>query len=212
MIMEKVSFSEKKDEKNAEAGFFQKRVTPVEYLWRILCLNMDSLEISPDFLQHLTQYQLAIRGYIRGSIANQFDADDVFQKTNIILCRKADEWNREIPFLKWAFAVARYEVMGHYRDQSREKLVFNETVMELVMKDCEEVAPTVSQRAKQLKGCLAELSDENRFILRARYGTDQNLEQISKQVGRSVNGVKSLLKRLRKKIDGCINEKMEAQS
>ena len=173
---------------------------------------MENFEISPDFLQQLTQYQLAIRGYIRGSIGNAFDADDVFQKTNIVLCRKADSWNQEIPFLKWAFAVARYEVMGYFRDKSRDKLVFNDNVLELMLEDSEEIAPTLSRRAKQLKGCLGELSEDNRRILKGRYGTDQNLETIAQQVGRSVDGVKSVLKRIRQKIDKCITEKLETES
>ncbi len=170
---------------------------------------MNSLEISADFLQLLTQYQLAIRGYIRGAVGNAFDADDVFQKTNIILCQKASQWNQDIPFLKWAFTVARYEVMGHFRDQSRDKLIFNDTVIELMLDDSEALAPQMEKRAKLLKHCLQEVSDENRSILEARYGSAQTIEQISQQVGRSIDGVKSLLKRVRKKIRICITMKME---
>ena len=174
---------------------------------------MKPLEISPDFLQHLTQYQLAIRGYIRGSIKNHFDADDVFQKTNVILCKKSDHWNQdEIPFLKWAFTVARYEVLGYYRDQSRDKHIFNDDVLELILDDSKKLAPELSKRAEFLKLCLENVSKENRFILACKYGADQGIAQIAQQVDRSADGVKSLLKRVRHKIRICITNKMEASS
>jgi len=157
----------------------------------------------------ITQYQTAIRGYIRGSIGNYHDCDDVLQKTNIILCKKEDQWNPEIPFLKWAFSVAKYEVLAFYRDRAREKVVFNDEVLELVMIDCEDLAPELTERNIALSHCIEKLSDQNKIILSCKYVSRQSIDEIGKKVNRSSNGVRSLLKRVRMQLRDCVSHKLE---
>lgn len=171
---------------------------------------MDELsQDSGDFLALITQYQTAIRGYIRGSIGNHHDSYDVLQKTNMVLCKKEAQWNREIPFLKWAFTVARYEILAFYRDKAREKVVFNDEVLELVMKDSEILAPKLEGRSLALSRCLAKMSDENKFILSCKYSSKLSIDEIGERVDRSSNGVRSLLKRLRTQLRTCISKQVE---
>jgi DNA-directed RNA polymerase specialized sigma24 family protein len=45
-------------------------------------------------------------------------------------------------------------------------------------------------------------------VLSLRYAEEQTLAQISAAVGRSVDGIKSLLKRLRKALADCVRAKL----
>ena len=172
----------------------------------------DSVEQeSDDFLAMITQYQAAIRGYIRGSIGSYHDSDDVMQKTNIVLCKKEDQWNRDVPFLQWAFSVAKYEVLAFYRDKAREKVVFNDEVLELVMQDSAELAPELSDRNLALRQCLGKLSDEHKLLLSSKYSARLSIDAIASKMNRSSNGVRSLLKRVRAQLRECVTHKTAIQ-
>ena len=164
---------------------------------------------SSDFLTLITQYQSAIRGYIRGSVVDYHDANDVMQKTNAVMCKKEGSWNREIPFLKWAFSIAKYEVLAFYRDRAREKVVFNDEVLELVLQDCEKLVEKVTDRSLAMSHCMTKLADEEKVVLSYKYISRLSSEQIGEEIGRTSNGVRSLLKRLRAGLRECIQFQMK---
>ncbi len=188
--------------------FFHRRSITIEEMEK----REDSVEQeSDDFLAMITQYQAAIRGYIRGSIGSYHDSDDVMQKTNIVLCKKEDQWNRDVPFLQWAFSVAKYEVLAFYRDKAREKVVFNDEVLELVMQDSAELAPELSDRNLALRQCLGQLSDEHKLLLSSKYSARLSIDAIASKMNRSSNGVRSLLKRVRAQLRECVTHKTAIQ-
>jgi DNA-directed RNA polymerase specialized sigma24 family protein len=63
------------------------------------------------------------------SVGNAADTKDLFQNTCAVLWRKADKWDRQVPFVSRAIGVARYEVLASVRDAVRERLVFHEDVV-----------------------------------------------------------------------------------
>jgi len=165
-----------------------------------------------EFLTLMTQYQTALRGYIQGAVWDYHDVHDVLQNTNAVLWRKEEQWNRDVPFLKWAFAVAKYEILAYRRDQAREKLVFNDEVLDLVLEDSEELAPQLSERSEALSTCVAKLSESHKRLLSYKYVSRQRIDEISNQVGKSEDSVRSLLKRLRGKLRDCINLQLRTAS
>jgi len=104
------------------------------------------------------------------------------QKTNAVMCKKEESWDREIPFLKWAFSIAKYEVLAFYRDRAREKVVFNDEVLELVVQDCEKLALQVTDRSLAMSKCMTKLSDEDRAALSYKYISRLSSEQIGEKI------------------------------
>ena len=83
-----------------------------------------SLETSEEFTVLWTKAQPMIGGYISSMIYDYHGAQDVLQKTAIILIRKFDSYDRSCPFLPWALGVARFEILKHRSKSSKEKCVF----------------------------------------------------------------------------------------
>ncbi|MEI6714959.1 MAG: sigma factor [Verrucomicrobiota bacterium] len=54
---------------------------------------------------------------------------EVLQAVVVRLWEKSADWDPKTNFLPWAFAVARFTVLAHFRDQSRDRLVFDEDVV-----------------------------------------------------------------------------------
>ena len=168
----------------------------------------DDDSASDAFIQLLTTHQSHLRGYILGSLGNYAYSEDVLQQTNLVLWKKCSEFRPDADFLPWALAVARYEILAFIRDKQREHLVFYPDVAELMMESCIPAANQVSKRQEALRGCLERLPERQMEILTLRYVANASMHEISKMTGRSVDGVKSLLVRIRKTLRRCIEKNL----
>lgn len=160
------------------------------------------------FIQALTECQEALRGYCYAKTRIWADAEDVMQKTNLKLWELEADWDRERPFLPWALGVARITVLSHYRDRQRDRLVFDEDVMELMEKPLRIEAEKTPELVLAMRHCLGRIEAKPREILKAHYLEGWSLGEIAESVGRSVSGIKSLLFRLRRELASCIEKEM----
>jgi len=160
------------------------------------------------FIEALTACQESLRGYCYAKVAVWADAQDVLQATNIKLWEKEPEWDRSRPFLPWALGVARFTILAHYRDSQRDRLVFEEDVMEAMEIHLQRTAEQTPDLVMALRHCLGGMAEEPREILKAHYVAGWSLEEVSHSTGRTVSGVKSLLLRLRRVLAVCVNREL----
>jgi len=125
--------------------------------------------VSDAFIQLLATHQSNLRGYILSSLGSYADAEDVLQKTNLVLWKKYAEFRPGADFLPWAFAVARYEILTFIRDKQRDQLVFCPDVTELMMESCKSVPQQVSERQEALRNCVIHLPKRQLEILKLSY-------------------------------------------
>ena len=161
---------------------------------------------SPDsrFIEALTRHQPVLEAYCHANLARREDAWEVLQKTNIKLWEKSADWNPEGEFLPWAFAVARFTILSYYRDQSREKLIFDPDVAEKLADESQGVSSELPERQAALARCLAKLGDTQRALLHAYYADGQSLREIAQRTHRGESALKMLLLRLRRTLGDCI--------
>jgi len=173
-------------------------------------MTSDDPPIPPDqaFVDHLIENQMRISCYIKAMVADENDRRDLLQKTNLILWENYSRYDASRPFIFWALATAKFVVRGHYRDNKRERLVFDEAILERLEKSAHQQMELIPKRYEVLKDCLADLAPEQRTILSLRYTHGHSIDHISGVCGRSIGGVKSLLLRLRRILGECIEEKL----
>lgn len=163
---------------------------------------------SEAYVQQLTTHQVHLQGYIFASLANHADAEDVLQRTNLTLLRKSADFPAGGEFLPWAIAVAKYEILSFIRDFRRDRAVFNPTLVEMMCESAADEVSEVSQRQEMLRSCLQKLPETSRRFLALRYASDKSIQQIAELSGRSTDGVKAVLFRLRRKLEDCIERTM----
>ena len=162
------------------------------------------------FVEALTSCQESLRGYCYAKVGSWVDAEDVLQATNIRLWEKEADWDRSRPFLPWALGVAHYTVLSHFRDRQRERLVFEEDVMEAMEGHLRHAAEQTPDLVHALRHCLGRMNEEPREILRAHYVEGRSLDEVSQFTGRTVSGIKSLMMRLRQNLATCIRKELKA--
>ena len=126
---------------------------------------MEQLDQSEIFVQQLTEHQNRLYGYIYSLLGDHSRAADVIQETNLVLWRKIQEYDPQKPFLPWAFSVARFQVLAHIRDKSRDKLLLDDSLAESLSTRVESQAAKVDVIQSALRPCLGKLSESNHQLV-----------------------------------------------
>ena len=164
------------------------------------------MELSEEFILELTEVQQRLFGFLFKRLADREQAREVLQRTNLVLCRKADNYEPGTNFKAWAMTVANYEVMAYRKTQVRERLVFTAEVDAMIGPD--EDGRSSAQSA-HLSHCLQGMSSKNRELLDWRYQGEHTMEKIAEDIGSTIGAVKVKLHRLRRQLLGCIQNRMQ---
>jgi len=170
------------------------------------------MELSEEFILDLTQNQQRLFGFLFKRLADREQAREVLQQTNLVLCRKAGDYQPGTNFPAWAVTVARYQLMSYRSTQARNRLVFSDQVGLLIDQEEEEAPPFTTQCLFHLRHCLQALSRDNRDLLDNRYDAGHSIKQISKSLNRSEGSIKIKLHRLRRILMDCIQGRLQEEA
>ena len=167
------------------------------------------MELSEEFILELTKVQQRLFGFLFKRLADREQAREVLQRSNLVLCRKADNYEPGTNFKAWAMTVANYEVMAYRKTQVRERLVFTDEVDAMIGPDEDGRSSAQSARVAHLSHCLKGMSSKNREFLEWRYQGERTMEKIAEGIGSTIGAVKVKLHRLRRQLLGCIQNRMK---
>lgn len=172
---------------------------------------MDQPDKSEQFVQQLTANQSRIYGYVYSLLGNHTRAADVLQETNLVLWRKIADFSAEKPFLPWAFAVARFQVMAHLRDHKRDRLLLNAELAEQLSREVEQQAEQIDAVRVALRHCLQLLPAVNRQLVEDRHMRGVSVATLAESVDRSVGAIKVALLRTRRQLADCVQKRLAAE-
>jgi RNA polymerase sigma-70 factor (ECF subfamily) len=160
-------------------------------------------------VQVLTRHQLMITAYARAITGDANLAEDVYQEVAVILAQDplriplADD---EVAI--WLRAVTRRKALETGR-QARRTPRLADDVIALVGDHFEPDTPdTLANLRETLASCLGSLPQDQRRIIDGRYRDDLTCEAIAERVGRSVQGVYAVLKRVRIALQDCVERRL----
>ena len=161
------------------------------------------------FIEALTKNQPALEAFCYANTAIRQDGQEVYQAACVKLWQKASDWDPETNFLPWAFTVARFTILSHYRDKKRDRLVFDEDVLEAMATDTERAASAYEDRKEALADCMKKISEKQLRLLNGHYVKSRTLREIAASDERSLSAVKMNLTRLRQSLRSCINQNLQ---
>ena len=160
------------------------------------------------FVSELTLAQAKMRSYLAKLLANSPSTDDVLQECNKVLWVKRTDWDPETIFLKWAYRVCFYQVKAYFRNKSREKLVFDGELLDLLGKEePDESAP--KERQEAMSKCLQKIDSHERNLLLQRYEGEISVEKLANREGIQPNTLSQKLLRLRHQLLICIQTNLK---
>ncbi len=165
---------------------------------------------SEKFVCLLTENQNPIYAYILTLITDRARARDLLQETNLTLWKKAEDFEEGTNFLAWACRVAYFHVLAFRRKMARDRLVFDDEVLDYLAERQDERIDAVSDRQLALRRCLQKLPKKQQELVKARYEPGGSVKVIAADMNRSVGSISQTLYRIRHALMTCIEKTIAA--
>jgi RNA polymerase sigma-70 factor, ECF subfamily len=170
----------------------------------VLAAAMTGDSRTAEFLARYTKCQRQIYVYVRSQIQSIADCDDVVQNVGAVLWEKYDTYRPEESFTRWAFGVARLEVLKYRQKQGRRALTLRTDLVELVAAETAEVSETADALAEGLRTCVEKLSPWSQVVLRQRFEAGQSVREIAERFGRTESAVYKTLQGIYDTLYDCV--------
>lgn len=156
-------------------------------------------------VQVLARHQVMILAYARAIVRDLHLAEDIYQEVAVILAQDPTRMpDDEAGLAPWLREITRRKALELLR-KARRACPLDDEVLELVAGAFDPTPPdALGDLRAAMAGCLDRLPDDSRSIVTGRYADDLSCEDIAARVGRSVQGVYAVLKRLRLALQDCV--------
>ena len=173
---------------------------------------MTSSQFHENFTELFVHSQRRIYGYILTVIPDRNEADEVFQETSLILWRKADEFDPNRDFVRWACGIATNVIRNRRVKCARDRHVFSEEFLEQIAEVRQSRSTWLDEQITRLAVCLQRLSDGQRRLLRVFYGDRYDTQQIAAELGIQENALYQRLHRIRRRLLDCVTQSPEPEA
>jgi RNA polymerase sigma-70 factor (ECF subfamily) len=163
------------------------------------------------FARLLTSHQRAIYTFIRSLVPNPADVDEVWQNTNVILLKKADQFESGTNFRAWSLQVAQWEVFNFRRRQQTRNRVLSDVMVEQLADDIREQSESEQSRLEALRHCVSKLRPNDRELIQLRYREQARGAEMADRLGRSKDAVYRAVTRIRRALLACIRFRMAGE-
>lgn len=161
----------------------------------------DKMEL---FASLLATCQRKVFLYIMALVHNPTDAEEILQETNLILWRKFEQYRPGTDFAQWACRVAYYEVLKYREKRAKQEHLFSTQFLEQFADEVENFLQQADLRREALTGCVQKLRHQDRQLLWQRYQPTATTRSVAEALGRSIQGTRKSLHRIRTTLLECI--------
>ncbi len=162
------------------------------------------------FTRLWTHAQPVVAGYIRATLQNRHDAEDILQDVAVVLLHKFSSYDPQREFVAWALSIAKLELLSSRRAQARSLLLLDQRVLDAVTQSYAELAPELGARADALERCLSGVQGRPLETLQLRFGGALKTHEIASRTGDSHEAVRVLLSRTLAALKACIERRLAA--
>ncbi len=155
------------------------------------------------FLRLYVSHEEALLGFVRTLVPSRDDAREVMQEVAVVLWQKLNELDDLTNFRPWAFTVARFKAMAWLRDRKRDRLVFDEDVLELLADEVSDHVDAYDAERRALEACVEKLDPAQRKLLEAAYAPGARIDDLARAAGRSPMSLYKALHRIRLALMNC---------
>jgi RNA polymerase sigma-70 factor (ECF subfamily) len=173
---------------------------------------MDGLIDNEQLLSLLTSHQRRLTGYLRTLVANRADAEELLQETNLYIWRHAKEFALGTDFGAWALRIAHFRVLEWRQRRSRDRLVFDDTLLDLLVAAAQSFDTQADRNQDALEVCLEKLAPHDHALIMQLYNDPEATpHSLAERIGRSAKGIYVSLNRIHLRLLKCIQRTLAAE-
>jgi RNA polymerase sigma-70 factor (ECF subfamily) len=156
-----------------------------------------------EFLRLYVEVQDSLRIYLASLLFGREETLETSQEVALALWKKFQPGMDSVSFRRWAFGVARMQVLAFRRDKARERLTFSDDLTLLLSDAVEEQATQLEAERGALEHCMRKLPERQIQILNGFYLSKLKIEVLASQIGLSVAALYKSLHRTRLQLMDC---------
>lgn len=161
-----------------------------------------------EYMSLLSLNYQRIYNYILMLVANHNNADDIMQETSILMYEKFNMFEKGSDFLAWANTIAKYKTLEFLKKQKKDKLVFNQEIVDLIERDSQDRFKKHEEWLDALRKCVSLLSRLDRQLLHIRYYENVSTPVIANRLGCSFQKVYRNMSRINSSLIRCVRHKI----
>ena len=147
--------------------------------------------------------------YVLLLTANHTIADDIMQETSILMYEKFTSFEEGTDFLAWAKTIARYKTFDYLKKKKREKIVFNQDLIDLIDQESSRRQIKHDDWLDALRKCVSLLPKIDRRLVNIRYNENVSVKDIASRIGCSFQKVYRNMARINGSLLKCVRQKIE---
>ena len=155
------------------------------------------------FLRLYVANEDALLSFVRTLVPSRDDAREAMQEVAVVLWQRFDDLDDVANFRPWAFGIARFKALAFVRDQKRDRLVFDDDVLELLADEVEEHADAYESERRALESCVQKLDPAQKKLIEAAYAPGARIDALAVAAGRSPMAFYKALHRIRLALMDC---------
>ena len=163
------------------------------------------------FAELVRLYQHDVRAVICRQLGRDPAADDIAQDVFVHAFRNIATFRAEGSIRSWLLGITRNLIVSHFRQQARHSsITLADLVDRLQIAECDDDAIDMDLQAQQidvLRGCVKQLSDDQRRIVEAFYFENLPAAVIARQMERKPGTIRMSLLRIRDVLRRCVEQK-----
>lgn len=160
------------------------------------------------FVTALTGSQSRLYTYILSLTADPDLAGDILQETNIVIWKKAADFEPGSNFTAWALSIAHFQVLAARQGLARDRLTFNGDILDDLAADAAAVTGNLDERLRALHHCMGTITPRHRELIERRYTAAESVQHIADDAQLKPNAVAQALHRARLALMRCIETRL----
>ena len=173
---------------------------------------MDNIKLE-QFTKQWSASERVIRLYLNSAIYNRADAQDVLQRVALCAYQKYDEYDASQSFQGWLFGIAKFEVLGYFRNLGRNPEVIDSEISERLADNMEDQSEAISreddERREKLEQLLTLLPEKAQELVRLRFFENREYDEIAQLLNTNEGAVRTALSRIIAKLRSMAKESMQ---
>jgi RNA polymerase sigma-70 factor (ECF subfamily) len=163
------------------------------------------------YLRLFAEHEPALRTLVRALLPSRSDASEIMQEVAVVLWQKFGEFDGTRDFRKWAFGVARLEVLTFLRDRARDRHVFDEKLLTRLVDEVAAADVRHDSQREALELCLQKLTSQQRELVLSAYATGTRMDELAAQRGQTPMSLYKVLHRIRQALLDCVRREINRQ-
>jgi RNA polymerase sigma-70 factor, ECF subfamily len=148
--------------------------------------------------------QRTVAAFVRSLVTDFHQSEEILQRVAMTLVRKQDEFDESRSFVAWALGVAKLEVLAYFRQQSKDRLIFDDALVTRIAESHESAARRTPATSDRLADCIEQLDGRARQAIQLRYADNLRTAQIANAMAITDGAARMVLSRARSLLRRCL--------